>query len=152
LPPRRQVLEFGGRNINGSVRVLFDSGVPYTSIDLVPGSGVDAVGDAVSYVPTSTPDTVICTEVLEHSPMWPVIVKRAGTLLEEDGVLILTCAGYPRAPHSSMDGHVLYPHEYEYYHNIDPMELGAVVEGAGFKEWDLEVDELAGDLRLLARM
>jgi hypothetical protein len=152
LPPRKSVLEFGGRNVNGSVRVLFDGGVSYTSIDLVAGSGVDAVGDAVTYVPTSTPDTVICTEVLEHSPMWPLIVQHAGTVLGEEGVLILTRATYPRAPHSSADGHVLYPHEHEYYHNIDPMELGAVVEGAGFKEWDLEVEELVGDLRLLARM
>lgn len=152
LPPRKSVLEFGGRNINGTVRVLFDGRVSYTSIDLVGGSGVDHIGDAVSYVPTSTPDTVVCCEVLEHTPKWPFIVRNAKRVLGDKGVLILTCACEPRAPHSGVDGHALSLgfHKEEYYGNVDPMELGTVLENAGFKEWDLEVDDIAGDIRVLA--
>jgi hypothetical protein len=150
------VLEFGGRNINGTVRVLFDPVATYTSIDLMPGPGVDHLGDAVSYVPEVKPDTIICTEVLEHTPNWPLIIRNAARILDKDGVLILTCATDPRQPHSMVDGlplHLKWNNNGtnpEYYKNIDPMQLGSVVDSAGF-EWDLEVDEQAGDLRLLAR-
>jgi hypothetical protein len=151
LPPRQTVLEYGGRNINGTTRVLLGD-VDYTSVDIVPGPGVDVVADAAHYTPVNVPDTIICTEVLEHTGVWAEIVRNSAKVLGKSGVLILTCACEPRLPHSGVDGHPLWANETEYYHNIDPLELSVVVEDAGFPVFELEVDDVVGDIRLLARM
>lgn len=145
--PRRVVLEYGGRNVNGSIRGLFGS-CDYTSIDIVSGPGVDIVADAARFVPETQPDTVVCTEVLEHSTRWADIVRAAGRVLESSGLFICTCACEPRAPHSAIDGGYL--RDFEAYNNVDPNELSAVLHSAGFEEFDLEVDSDAGDLRVVA--
>lgn len=148
LPPRKEVVEYGGRIINGTVRTLFDC--PYTSVDLVAGTGVDMVGDAVLFQPQRQPDTVVCCEVLEHSARWVDIIKAAGRILHPlSGVLILTCATHPRAPHSSIDGG--YVREFEYYGNVDPMDLSRAFDAAGFEDYDLEVETLLGDIYAVAR-
>lgn len=147
LPPRKQVLEYGGRNINGTVRNLFN-GADYYCIDLVAGPGVDKVADAVSFQPMVVPDTIICCEVLEHSGKWPFIVLRASKVLDpEIGVLILTCATEPRAPHSSVDGGQM--REGEYYGNVDVLELTNVLDQAGFEEHETNKTE-DGDLQVIA--
>lgn len=148
LPPRKDVLEYGGRNINGTVRELVES-PSYISIDLVFGPGVDRIADAVSYRPLTVPDTVICCEVLEHSSRWVDIVKAAGRILDpETGIFIMTCACNPRKPHSAVDGGIV--RDFEYYANIDPMELSTVLEVAGFPEFELTVDDKDGDLQVIA--
>jgi hypothetical protein len=122
LPPREVVLEYGGRDINGSVRELFDTD-KYTSIDMVDGPGVDMVADAATYKPgpDGRPDTIVCCEVLEHTDKWRDIIKNASESLPAGGIFILTCATYPRAPHSAVDGGALQTEEY--YENIDPSDL-----------------------------
>lgn len=150
LPKRLKVIEYGGRYINGSIRPLFDT-PSYISIDLVSGPGVDVVADAAQYKPSYTPDTVVCCEVLEHSKKWADIIKAAGRILKKpEGVLILTCACPNRAPHSAVDGGGV--RDDEYYGNVDPLELSTVLESAGFKSFDLEVDTVAGDLYVIARI
>lgn len=149
LPPRLQVLEYGGRNINGSVRGLFNSAVTYTSIDIVLGPGVDKLGDAATYLSPTPVDTVVCCEVLEHSNKWADIVKAAGRVLDPvTGVLILTCATIGRAPHSSVDGAQV--REGEYYGNVQPLELTAILDMAGFEEHETTVLEQEGDLQVIA--
>lgn len=149
IPPRSVVVEYGGRNINGTVKELFEGVPSYTSIDIVIGPGVDKLADAVTYIPEEVPDTVICCEVLEHSPKWPEIVKAAGRILDpEKGILLLTCATMGRTPHSGMDGGPV--RSFEYYKNVDPMEMTNVLEQAGFQEFEMEVLEGKGDLQVLA--
>lgn len=152
LPPRKFVLEYGGRNINGSIRSLFDTS-NYLSIDLLAGPGVDLVADASTFDPRTTsmglqPDTIVCCEVLEHTPKWPAVLAAAGRVLDpETGVLLLTCATDHRAPHSSLDGGDLRPGEY--YRNIPVWEFTTLLDQY-FEEYDFEVDEKAGDLYVLA--
>jgi len=148
LPPRRKVLEYGGRDINGTVRPLFDT-PEYLSIDIRGGRGVDLVADAATYTHPYKVDTVICCEVLEHSPKWPQIVMAAGRSLDPNsGVLILTCACNPRAPHSGHDGGEVM--QGEYYGNVDPMVLTQALDAAGFVKYEIDCDEKAGDLRVIA--
>jgi hypothetical protein len=128
FPPLRYVVEFGGRNVNGSVRPLFADAVSYVSVDRLPGPGVDVVSDALAYVPVEPVDCVVCCEVLEHSPKARDIVWHAMNCLRANGVLILTCAGRGRAPHSSFDGGPLLPTEY--YSNIEASDLLSWLEGA----------------------
>lgn len=147
VSPRNNILEYGGRNINGSVRSLFD-GSEYFSIDIVLGPGVDLLADAATYRPQTVPDTIVCCEVLEHTPAWAEIIKNAGKSLDADeGVLILTCACAPRRPHSAVDGGEV--RGGEYYGNIDPMQLTAILDVAGFRYYDVECTD-QGDLQAIA--
>lgn len=139
-----RVVEFGGRNINGSVRGLFGDAT-YCSIDLVDGPGVDIVGDACT-LPLSEWDCVICCEVLEHHPVPLDVVKAARRALTDDGVFIMTCAGPGRAPHSAADGGHLRPAEH--YANIDAIELEEMLRTAGFRGWD--INQQGNDMRCVA--
>lgn len=126
LAPRYSVVEFGGRNFNGSVRPLFSSAASYVVTDLYPGFNVDWVGDALDYTPPEPIDTVVCCEVLEHSAEWPQLLEHAHAILPERGVLILTCAAPPRAPHSTFDGNQVRPGEY--YCNVEPADFLSVMD------------------------
>lgn len=105
------VFEIGSRNINGSVRPLFN-GLPYVGIDLTPGPDVDAVADGRDYVPDAWPNTIVCCEVLEHTPYAIVILHHACDVLLPGGLIILTTADRQRKPHSAIDGGPLRPGEH----------------------------------------
>lgn len=114
------VVEIGGRWINGQIRDLFN-GAPYTSVDLLAGPGVDVVADAYVWRPDSPVAAVVCCEVLEHTPAPEGLISAAFEMLRPGGLLILTAATNPRAPHSGLDGMGL--REGEHYANIDPIDL-----------------------------
>jgi len=143
--PSGLVLEIGGRDINGSVRPLFDDD-PYIAIDLVPGPGVDVVADGTTFEPSIRPACVVCCEVLEHTPEASEIVRHAFHILRPGGVLILTMAGPGRAAHSAVDGGPLQPGEY--YRNIEPNDLGIWL--APFLEAAIMENPAEGDLYAVA--
>lgn len=145
LPERKNVLEYGGKNVNGTVRHLFST-PSYFSIDLLDGAGVDMVADAATFVPKAAPDTVVCCEVLEHSNKWMSIIAQAAKVLTPDGVFIMTCATTGRIPHS-VDGGLVQPNEY--YGNVEITEMMAMLD-THFNEYDLDVDSTAGDLYVTA--
>ena len=147
LPARRSVVEFGGKNINGTVRDLF-LGLPYISIDIEQASGVDVVADAATYVPPFPPHTVVCCEVLEHSPYPDKIINNAYSILSEDGALILTTATDPRLPHSGVTGN-LELETGEHYANISYNELRVWLEDAGFRSHSIDVSH-EGDIWAMA--
>src|SRR5687767_1695479 len=115
LPPRRSVCELGSRNVNGSARDLFH-GVRYVGVDLWPGEGVDVVANAATWGESGAYDTVLCCEVLEHTPDAARICQNAYRLLKPGGVFLMTAAGEGREPHSGFDGGE--PDEDEYYENV----------------------------------
>lgn len=139
-----RVVEFGGLNINGSVRALFGDAT-YCSIDLVEGPGVDVVADCCD-VPLTDWDCVVCCEVLEHHPAPEKVIDAACRALAADGVFIMTCAGDGRAPHSAVDGGGLRPDEH--YRNIAAVDLDEMLRAAGFKGWD--INQQGEDLRCIA--
>jgi len=142
------VLDIGGRNINGTCRDLFPFATSYTGLDITEGPGVDVVADAATWTPDREYDVVVCTEVFEHTSVWPDICRTAHKACKPGGLLILTMAGPGRAPHSAFDGGHLRPGEY--YGNVEPEELRAVLEECGWN--DIVIDSLvsSSDVRAVA--
>lgn len=144
LPAPQNVVELGGLDFNGSIRDLFNQ-TRYLSVDLVPGKSVDVVADAAEFTPPEPPDMVVCCEVLEHSPRADEIVRNAIRILAPGGVLLVTCATDPRAPHSAVDGNAV--RSGEWYQNVELESLRAWLDG-------MQVLHLAslsrGDLQCLA--
>lgn len=144
--PVGNILDAGGRDVNGSPRLLFP-GSTYLVIDLEDGPGVDVVGDARHWRPESPVDLVLSVEVLEHAPDPPALLRAAWECLASGGRLIVTCATDPRPAHSGHDGGPL--HGDEYYRNVPEEELKGWLG-----DWDdveIEVHPDRGDLYAVAR-
>lgn len=135
-PPRRSVVEFGSRDVNGSTRGLFGSQTVYRGVDIAPGPGVDIVCDASEFAPQDYVDTVICCEVLEHTPKCRDMVDNAASILTSGGLFIVTAATVNRDPHSAIDGGPL--RDGEWYRNIPAWELYKWLSQAGFM--GIEID------------
>jgi hypothetical protein len=118
----RLVIELGSRDVNGSVRGLFDA-ERYIGIDVRPGNGVDIVADGATYTPPAPPDLVVTCEVLEHTPEAEAIIRQALTILPAGGRLLVTAAAPERAPHSAEDGGPL--RAGEFYQGIAADDLKA---------------------------
>jgi hypothetical protein len=149
------VVEIGSRNINGSVRALFPlegTEVAYVGIDLVGGPGVDVVADGATWRPSRPAALVLCCEVLEHDPAdAEAIVTNAVRMLEPGGLLLITAAADPRAPHGALGEDV--PPE-EQYGNVDPGRLASWLLEAGAGDWvelQVEHDRTVGDVRAIFR-
>lgn len=142
------VLDIGGRDVNGTPRVLFGPDVTYVALDVHRGPGVDVVADATTWAPDRAYDLVVCCEVFEHIPAWREVLVTAYRALAPGGRLVVTCAGPGRPPHSGWDGAELRPGEW--YRNLTAAELADALTAAGFT--GVSTDELpeAHDLRATA--
>lgn len=150
LEPPRTVLDLGGRDVNGTVQDVFPSST-YVVVDLIDGANVDHVADAAEWTSDSPFDCVVCCEVLEHTPRAHAIVANAARNLRAGGVLIITAATDPRAPHSGIDGGPL--RDGEYYANINAESLEDWLYDAGFDGWQIttrQVPDHGGDLYAVA--
>lgn len=143
------VLEFGSRNLNGSVRPLFPHATRYVGVDLYPGPDVDVVGDAATVWLPPQFDAVVCTEVFEHvdDDAAAAIIRNAWAHLKPGGVFVATMAGPGRAPHSALAATDIQPGEF--YRNVDRPLLAGWLEAAGFAFY--EIDRARLDLRCTAR-
>lgn len=117
------VLDLGGRDVNGTVHGLFHS-KPYV-VDILDGPEVDWVGDAAEFTTDHEYDVVLCTEVFEHTPNWPLIVNTAWVACRPGGMFIATMASRERPTHSPTTGGPL--ESDTYYANIDPVDLVSVL-------------------------
>ncbi len=126
------VIEIGSLNINGSVRDLFPA-ASWVGIDLADGPGVDVVADAVEWKPTDQQraDIVICCEVLEHTPRWRDILNNLKRWFRGPRLLLITCGGHGRMPHSAIDGGCLRPNEY--YSNLGATEISGFLLKNGWR-------------------
>jgi len=146
--PTPTVLEIGSLDINGSVRPLFPHASHYHGLDLVGGAGVDEVADASRWSPPRTYDVVVSAEVLEHAPTWREILTMMWTATAPGGLLLMTCATDPRAPHSAVDGLDVRPDEH--YENVPARALRALVAEWHVDDWSLEWAQDRGDVYLRA--
>jgi hypothetical protein len=121
-------LEIGGRDLNGNARGLWPR-IVWTVLDVLPGPGVDIVADARTWVPDRGYQIVLCTEVLEHVEDWRLVVNTAAKALDPGGLVVITCAGPGRPPHSGVEATDILPGEY--YHNISPVDLGDTLRASG---------------------
>lgn len=141
------ILDIGGRNINGSPRRHFPA-AQYTVLDIEDGWGVDICADATTWQPDRQYDRVVCTEVFEHTQQWPAILETAFAALRSGGDIILTMAGPGREPHSGYDGGSL--RNGEWYDNVYPWDLARALEKVGFRDADVEYLAASFDTRARA--
>lgn len=133
------VLDIGGRDLNGSPRMMFPNANPYHVLDLHPGPNVDIVADAASpaavgaHIAPDTYDLVICTEVFEHTPHWSEILQVAYAMLRPGGWLLFTCAGPGRPVHSGITA-VWELSPGEHYANVSPEDLRAELTDQGWTQ------------------
>lgn len=123
------VLDVGGRDINGSPRHLFADAESYMVVDPQEGPNVDLVADIVGLALEDFADTVLCLEVLEHAKDWREIVAACAVACRPGGTVIVTCAGPGRLPHSAVDGGAMRPGEW--YQNVTSDELAEAMTLAG---------------------
>lgn len=134
------VVEFGSRILNGTPRPHFEEWcrltgreLNYLGIDVMPGPGVDVIGNPVDianevgefkgkFRPFNA-DCVVCCSVLEHDPDAANTVACVGKWLKPDGIFILTTVCNPWPAHSAVDGGPL--RSGEYYRNITDKEVTA---------------------------
>lgn len=142
------VLDFGSRNINGTVRTLVPLASRYVGIDVADGAGVDILGDAGTVQVDGEFDVVVCAEVFEHAPdeQCVAMVENAYRHLRDGGTFIATMAGEGRAPHSAVDGAAL--HDGEFYRNVPSHLLERWLLAAGF--CPVTIDQHGPDLRCVA--
>ena len=145
----KSVLEIGSLNVNGGARDLCAGALGYLGIDKVAGLGVDDVADAREYDLGRALDLVICTEVLEHDPEPAAILDCAARCLKPGGYLILTCASTGRKPHSAYGAE--HPEPGEYYGNVSPEALRAMLDAVEWELIDLDYIANPGDVRCIAR-
>ena len=90
----RSVLEVGSRDVNGSLRVLFNG--DYTGVDRVKGEGVDLEQDMEQgfIIDLRPADVVVCTEVLEHVRRPQKLLWNSRQNAALGARLLLTCRGY----------------------------------------------------------
>lgn len=141
------VLDVGGRNVNGSPRHLWPA-ADWTVLDAMPGEGVDLVVDAASWATDRLYDVVVCAEVLEHTADWPEVLTTCVKALRPGGLLVVTCATHGRAPHSAVDGGPLHPGEH--YGNVPARAAKHLLDCLDATPVRSEHHESRGDLYLAA--
>jgi hypothetical protein len=143
------VLDLGGRDINGSPRELWPNAASYTVLDITPGPNVDIVADAATWQPGGRRwDVAVAAELFEHTDLWPAICATAWRALHPGGRFIVTTAAPGRPPHSGRDGSAL--QFGEYYANVDPVALREVLERVGFAEIVVDIQPSPADVRAVA--
>src|SRR5579872_1762377 len=78
--PDAVVVEFGSRNVNGSLRDACPKGVTYVGLDVAPGPGVDVVMNSDSSVPlrSAIADMVVSSSMFEHDGFfWETFLEMA---------------------------------------------------------------------------
>lgn len=143
------VLDIGGRNINGDTRDCFPNG-RITALDIGAGDGVDIVADAGTWKPDKQYDVVVCTEVFEHAENWRDICNTAYDSLWDGGYAIFTMAGPGRPEHSAIDGGFQL-HNGEYYGNVEPADLEHALRISGFTDINVDQRFAPCDVRATAR-
>lgn len=131
------VLDLGGRNINGTARDAFPNVDRYVAVDIAAGPCVDIVCDAADLDIDERFDVVVSTELLEHTARAAEIVATACRHLRPGGVFIATMAGPGRPPHGASGESK--PPRGEHYRNVEPDELHEWLRAAGFTSWDVNV-------------
>lgn len=140
------VLEIGSLDVNGSVRDLFPH-YDYLGLDRVAGNGVDVVADGATFDTPKRFDVAVSCEAFEHAENWREVVANVARLLRPGGLFIGTAAGPGRTPHKC-SGEPLTDGS-EWYANVCPVELAAVLESNHFRE--VIVEHRGTDVRWTAR-
>lgn len=150
------ILDVGGRNVNGTVHQLFDGSI-FTTTDIMNDDGVDFVVDFSNNSEVENLnfgekfDVAISTEVLEHAPEWQNIVTNMVDSVKSGGWIVITCATDGRPPHSAIDGHYLTAEDTEYYGNVSMNDFMNVVDRLDVDVLDAGTTNTHCDLRVILK-
>ena len=104
LGPGLKVLDVGGRNVNGSLRGIFESlGCEFCAMDMVEHPSVDVVCQPSDPFPFEAGhfDIVISTSCFEHDPMFWMTIREIGRVVKMGGYIYVNMPskgkyhGYP---------------------------------------------------------
>ena len=113
------VVDIGSNDINGSVKNLL-SGNEYIGVDLEKGPNVDYIlnGEDLGQIGRKF-DVAISCECFEHAENWKKIFNSMYKVLNNDGVLIFTCASRGRIEHGTNRTNPENPMIGNYYKNLN---------------------------------
>ncbi|MGB8338544.1 MAG: methyltransferase domain-containing protein [Burkholderiales bacterium] len=147
-----RVLEVGSLDINGSVREMFLN-CNYTGADLQIGPGVDlACQGQVLEFPSSTFDTTISAECMEHNPYWRETLGNMLRMTKPDGMVLITCATRGRLEHgTSRTNPDASPFtsaaRWDYYRNLTARDIESALNLSGWlSDWRFWVNHISKDL------
>jgi len=113
------VIDFGSRNINGSLKELFEVS-NYIGIDIHEGDNVDIVCRAKDFTAVHEIDTVVSASMLEHDEDWLESLLNMYKQLKKGGLMVVSAAGPGFQEHGTAR---TYGQEWgpnpNYYKNID---------------------------------
>jgi hypothetical protein len=142
---RKNVLEIGSLNINGSIRQFFQQ-CNYVGVDIGAGRDVDIVarGEELTYGDESF-DVVASCECFEHNPHWAKtfdnMVRMAGSLV------FFSCATTGRKEHgTSRTSPQDAPFCGDYYMNLTEEDVRRECDLSAFKVYEFIVDYKVNDL------
>jgi hypothetical protein len=142
------VVDIGSKDINGNNRGFFWF-CNYVGVDLEPGRNVDVVDHALvafcrirhgieTGYSLEWVDTVISTEALEHDKQWALTLQTMYDNLEEDGLLLITCAGEGREEHGTFESKPEdSPATNDHYQNITNEMFESVLKPSMFQSYFL---------------
>ena len=142
---RKEVLEVGSLNINGSIRQFFEQ-CTYVGVDLGAGRDVDVVarGENLAY-PDHNFDVVASCECFEHNPEWVATLKNMIRMC--DGLLFFSCATTGRAEHGTRRTN---PHDApfcgDYYRNLTEEDVRQEIDLSVFREGQFITNHSSHDL------
>ena len=140
---KADVLEYGARDINGSVRYLFDDST-ILGVDCVDGPNVDVVSYAHDFKQYGDEfSCVFSTEALEHDPWWQKTLDAMVKNTMPGGLMFFTCATTGRPEHGTTDkpyhtGHCEGP-DPSYYRNLTEDDIRETLVLSDFSEYGFEV-------------
>lgn len=138
--PNLKVLELGSRNVNGSIRWLFNR--DYIGLDMQEGDDVDIIASANDIpFPDDTFHVVVTCEMLEHDPHPHQSMAEAARVLQPGGVLLLTTRGTGFPFHCPPD-----------YWRFTNMAIELLLKDAGFNQWGVYEDPQCPGVFALAQM
>jgi len=143
---RKQVLEVGSLNINGSIRAFFEQ-CTYIGVDLARGPCVDVVarGEDLTYSDGFF-DVVASCECFEHIPDWAKIFNNMVRMSSK--LVFFTCATTGRAEHGTNRSN---PADspftaHDYYGNVMEEDIRRDCDLSQFSSFEFTTNEDAKDL------
>lgn len=144
------VLEIGSADINGSVRGYFKS-TDYVGVDLIPGPGVDVVGQGEDVRLNREFDVAVSTECLEHNPKYLETFENMVRHTRPGGLVLFTCATTGRPEHGTErstpeDSPGTMVKGWNYYKNVEADDLRAFPFDSVFESHRFYVNRISCDL------
>ena len=146
----QNILEIGSQIIweSRSTRNLFPPTKNFLGVDLGKARGVDLVVPGELFqLPDGWADISISAECFEHANNWEAILMNMIRITGENGLVLVTCAGYGRATHGTIDTDTdSSPYTTSYYRNLAPVDIGNTLDlDRYFSSYGFEVNCMACD-------